>query len=758
VPIISKGIMGDLSLHSDSELRPEEEVPALVAVKQGGRTEELLRLILALSTNFIALPSDEIDEGIHDVLGAVGNFASVDRCYVFQFCENGQMVRNSHEWCARGVSSRATRLQNVSEGELPWLLERIRELGIVHVSDANLLPPKARSENRRLLGEDVRSLVVVPMAYGDSLVGFLGLDSVRRKKRWDEEIISLLKIVGEIFVNALARKKAAETVRISEEKYRNIFENAMEGIFQSSLQGHYLSVNPAMAKMYGHESPEEMMENVSDIGGQLYADPFQQTLIKKLVEEKGHIEGFEVERRRKDGGTFWTSMNARAVRDGNGKTLYYEGTYEDITSRKNMEDLLKKERETFKEILEKAPYGVVLMDDLGTYLYVNPEYTNITGYTLEDVLKDGDWLVKSYPDRECRKDVIKFRRENFSRKYVDRTYSVVCRDCSVKEIEFRKVILDDGRSIITLSDITDKRSAAEALRESEEKFRTLFEDSKDAIYIATKEGRFIDCNNSFLNLFGYTREEAMEVNARTTYFSADDHRNFLKTILDNGAVRDYEVRLLKKNGTVMDCLLTTSERKSGNGTIIGYQGIVRDITSFKKAEETIRHMAYHDALTGLPNRVLFADRLSIAMARARRNNEIVAVAMLDLDGFKKINDLLGHKVGDFILKAVANRLLSALRKSDTVARMGGDEFYVILTEISADRDVELISDKIVAGFRKWFAVDSHKLFVSASIGVAVFPEDGESADILVRRADMAMYAAKRSGKNKYCRYTVDMGE
>jgi len=750
--------MGDLFLHSDADLQADEEGPAVQApMRQSGRTEELLRLILALSTNFIALPSDEIDEGIHDVLGAVGNFASVDRCYVFQFCENGKMVRNSHEWCARDVTSRATRLQNVSEDELPWLLERIRELGIVHVPDASLLPPKARAENLRLLGEDVRSLVVVPMAYGDSLVGFLGLDSVRLKKKWDEEIISLLKIVGEIFVNALARKKAAETVRISEEKYRNIFENAMEGIFQSTPQGRYLSVNPAMAKMYGYDSPEDMIESVTDIGGQLYTDPSRQALIKELVEEKGHVEGLEVERCRKDGSTFWTSMNARAVRNENGKTLYYEGTYEDITARKTMEDLLGKERETFKAMLEKAPYGVVLLDSRGAYLYVNPEYTNITGYALEDV-KDRNWLIRAYPDTEQRQEVLKFRTGTFAGKYVDRTYRVICRDGGAKEIEFRKVILDDGRSIVTLSDITEKRRAAEALRESEEKFRTLFEDSKDAIYITTKEGKFVDFNNSFLNLFGYSRQEATEISARTVYFSAEDGRAFVKTIKENGSVRDYEIKLLKKNGTVMDCLLTMSERRSSDGTIIGYQGIVRDNTAFKKAEETIRHMAYHDALTGLPNRVLFADRLSIAMARARRNNEIVAVVMLDLDGFKKINDLLGHKVGDFVLKAVANRLLSVLRKSDTVARMGGDEFYVILTEIAADRDVEIIADKIVAAFRKWFAVDSHKMFVSASVGVAVYPEDGESADLLVRRADMAMYAAKRSGKNQYCRYTVDMGE
>jgi len=215
----------------------------------------------------------------------------------------------------------------------------------------------------------------------------------------------------------------------------------------------------------------------------------------------------------------------------------------------------------------------------------------------------------------------------------------------------------------------------EALQESEEKFRTLFEDSKDAIYIASMDGRFVDCNRSFLNLFGYTREEALEVPAKETYYSTEERHAFRKTILEKGAVRDYPLKLLKKDGTVMDCLLTMSEKKTQDGASIGYQGIVRDITAFKKAEETIRHMAYHDALTGLPNRILFGDRLSVAMAQAQRDGQRVAVAMLDLDKFKSVNDLLGHKVGDFLLKAVANRLSSVLRKSDTVARMGGTSFF-----------------------------------------------------------------------------------
>ncbi len=729
--------------------------PALTGT-ENGRAEELLRMILALSTNFIVLPASEIDDGIRDVLGAVGNYASVDRCYLFQFSEDGKRVSNTHEWCSRGVPSRLGRLRNLAEEEMPWLVERVKGLGIIRVPDTDLLPSKARAEKSQILGVDVQSLLVAPMIYGDYLAGFLGLDNVKYKRTWDEEIVSLLKIVGEILVNALARKKAAAAVKASEEKYRNIFENATEGIFQSTRDGRFLSINPAMARMSGYGSVGEMLEKVTDIRTQVYADPAEREEFLSLIERKGRVEGFETRRIKKDGSVFWVSVNARAVRDKNGNTLYYEGTHEDITARKNMEEMLYREREMFKDILQRAPYGVVLMNGRGEYLYVNPEYTHITGYTLEEVLRDHSWLKKAYPDPQLRKEVTQFRKEYFAGKYVDRVFSAICRDGGLKEIEFRKAFLDNDRIIITLYDITERKKAVEALRGSEEKFRTLFEESKDAIYIAAKNGRFEDCNRSFLNLFGYTMEEALKVNARDAYANKEDRPALMESVKQKGAVRDHEVKLLKKDGAVMTCLLTISEKKGQDGAVAGYQGIVRDITAFKKAEETIRHMAYHDALTGLPNRILFGDRLSVAMAQASRSRERVAVAVLDLDKFKKVNDLLGHKMGDFVLRTSANRLSGALRKSDTVARMGGDEFLLILNEVADIRDVEIVMEKIVQAFRKSFVIESRHFFVTVSIGVTIYPEDGGSADELVRRADIAMYHAKRNGKNKYCRYLPEM--
>jgi diguanylate cyclase (GGDEF)-like protein/PAS domain S-box-containing protein len=752
--------MTDQSLYMDrggARNLAGEAGPQFVSADRDGRTEELLRLILALSTNFIVLPADEMDDGIRDVLGAVGNFASADRCYVFQFSEAGKKVRNTHKWRAHGVASHVNGLRDLTEDDLPWLFERIRGLGIINVPDTSLLPSKARAEKTVALGEDACSLIVAPMVYGNSLLGFVGLDSVTRKRAWNDEIISLLKIVGELFANAFSRQKAAEAVRASERKYRNIVENATEGIFQCTPTGRPLSVNPAMAKMYGYDSAEDMMEKVTVMGDQLYVNPEEREKFEALVEMNGRVEGFEAEQRRKDGSTFRISINARVVRDENGTVLYYEGTREDVTARRIMEEMLHRERETFKEILEKAPYGVVLADSQGVYLYVNPEYTAITGYTLEDALSHRDWLKKSYPDPSERKEVRDFLRRDPSRRYADRVFSIVCRDGSTKEIEFRKVLLDDGRTIITLSDNTGKKHAVEALRESEEKFRTLFEDSKDAIYIASTDGRFEDCNRSFLSLFGYTLEEALRINAKNTYYDKGERQTLIETIMQKGAARDFEVKLLKKDGAIMDCLLTVSEKKGADGAVLGYQGIVRDITALKKTEETIRHMAYHDALTGLPNRVLFGDRLSVAMAKAQRKGEKVAVALLDMDKFKRVNDLMGHKAGDFVLKASANRILSVLRKSDTVARMGGDEFMLILDEVAGIDDVQAVVEKIVQAFRKSFVIDSNHFFITVSVGGAIYPDDGENADILIRRADIAMYHAKRNGRNHYCRYLPEMG-
>ena len=188
------------------------------------------------------------------------------------------------------------------------------------------------------------------------------------------------------------------------------------------------------------------------------------------------------------------------------------------------------------------------------------------------------------------------------------------------------------------------------------------------------------------------------------------------------------------------------------GEKIFLHALVRDVTERKQTEEKIQQMAFHDSLTGLPNRKLFSDRLGIALAQAQRNQKKVGIAMLDLDNFKGVNDTMGHAVGDLLLQATAERLCAALRKSDTVARIGGDEFVLILPDLRVTEDAIQVAQKIVDNFCKPFLIDTHQLVVTTSIGIAVYPHDGTDEDILLKNADSAMYRAKQAGRARYQLY------
>ena len=184
---------------------------------------------------------------------------------------------------------------------------------------------------------------------------------------------------------------------------------------------------------------------------------------------------------------------------------------------------------------------------------------------------------------------------------------------------------------------------------------------------------------------------------------------------------------------------------SGGGVI----GVATDVTERKRAEEAVRHMAYHDSLTGLPNRELFENKLVESLAIAKERRSTLAIVFLDLDGFKHVNDTIGHAEGDRLLQEVAQQLTALIREGDTVARIGGDEFLVLLPEVTGAGEAEAVCDRILKGIRRDWAVGSHRFRISGSLGVAVFPADGADADALIREADRAMYRAKDGGRDRY---------
>jgi diguanylate cyclase (GGDEF)-like protein len=226
----------------------------------------------------------------------------------------------------------------------------------------------------------------------------------------------------------------------------------------------------------------------------------------------------------------------------------------------------------------------------------------------------------------------------------------------------------------------------------------------------------------------------------------------LQKTLQEGLVRNEEYTLLREDGTRFIGELSAALISDAHGKPKAFVATTRDITKRKRAEEKLAYMATHDALTDLPNRMLFNDRLVLALAHAHRNRQKLAVMLLDLDHFKDVNDTLGHSVGDRLLQAVGERLTSLLRRSDTIARMGGDEFMLILPEVSRVEGTAKVAEKILEAFRKPFVFDGHALQITTSIGIAIYPNDGEDADTLVKNADIAMYRVKARGRDNYQRY------
>jgi diguanylate cyclase (GGDEF)-like protein/PAS domain S-box-containing protein len=268
--------------------------------------------------------------------------------------------------------------------------------------------------------------------------------------------------------------------------------------------------------------------------------------------------------------------------------------------------------------------------------------------------------------------------------------------------------------------------------------------------------KFEDANGAALQLYGYSKEELLKV--RVPDISAEAEKTMeMIAKLTAGDPEGKKVQLRyhrKKDGTVFPVEIT-------NGVFMSRErqkviGVLRDITERVRGEETIRRLAYHDVLTGLPNRMLFADRLNLAIAGALRNRQKLAVMLLDLDYFKDVNDTLGHGVGDQLLRSVGERLITLLRKNDTVSRMGGDEFFLLLPEVARVRDASTIARKVLEAFQEPFVLDCHEVHITTSIGYALYPDDGEDADTLLQNSDIAMYHAKQEGRNTSQRYTSVM--
>ncbi|MBC8257071.1 MAG: GGDEF domain-containing protein [Candidatus Marinimicrobia bacterium] len=280
-------------------------------------------------------------------------------------------------------------------------------------------------------------------------------------------------------------------------------------------------------------------------------------------------------------------------------------------------------------------------------------------------------------------------------------------------------------------------------------FKEIFTNAGIGIMTLDKNSSIEYINEEALNIFGYKTSELVNKNFSTLIHNTD--QDYLKQYIDQAnSSSPSEFMGIHKDNSAFPIELNIS-RKILNQSCV-YTVIIRDITEFKKNEENLKHQAYFDSLTGIPNRTLFLDRSEIALNQAKRSKEGLAVIFIDLDEFKELNDTLGHDAGDVMLKTVAERFINCARKSDTVSRRGGDEFTILMPRIKNIEDAIKLAERILDSNKNAVTIKNNMVFPKTSIGISIFPEDGESIKTLINNADKAMYSAKESGKNQYSFY------
>jgi diguanylate cyclase (GGDEF)-like protein/PAS domain S-box-containing protein len=553
------------------------------------------------------------------------------------------------------------------------------------------------------------------------------------------------------------RHRAEQALQRSEEKYRGIFDFAPVGIYQSTREGRIITANPTLVKILGYSSVEELLtRNLSDI----YAEPAEREQLIRTFEKSGQTAGYDVRWKKKDGTPVWIQLMAHAVRSGN-RTLYFEGFVSDITERRETEESLAVADAQRKAVLDAATrVSIIATDSAGLITVFNSGAERMLGYAAAEVIGRRS-LLEIHESHELAEQAAALGNE--LRRPVSGFDVLTLRAAlhDVEEREWTYVKSNGERLAVSVSvtalraeegsitgflhvgaDITERKRAEEMLRMQSAAMNA----SMDGIGILNERLEITYSNDALAKLYGYSRTQLIIGKPLTELYDAQEMERFQTQILP--AVRQRGRWRGEATGKRRDGFFFPQEISLTAIEDRGIICVVRDITERTYAEEQIKHLAYHDALTGLPNRLLLKDRLTVALSHAQRDRTRVAVLFLDLDRFKVINDSLGHNVGDQLLQAVAARIQSCVRESDTVARLGGDEFTLLLP-LTRSEDAAVVAQKLLESVRYPFHIEGREFYITTSIGISLYPEDGTDAATLIKNADTAMYQAKEQGRDNY---------
>lgn len=552
-----------------------------------------------------------------------------------------------------------------------------------------------------------------------------------------------------------------------------LFDFLPIGAYQSTAAGHMLRANETLVRLNGYDTEAELIAGVNDIAQEWYVNPERREDFKAFLERDGRVANFVSEifwhKSRKRA---WIRENAHLVRDAQGKVVCYEGTIEDITESHQAQQALLRSETLLREMTAEVPgmlYQIFFPPgDQSRFTFVSSGVRSLYKMEPEEAMANSALMrTLRHPDDQqwVQKAIVKAVEE---RAELDIEYRIVLSDGTLKWVQMAsRFASEDAQGQVRngiMMDITARKLAINQLMENEARWKLALESTGDGVW-----DWYVQTGEEFLSrrckeIYGF---EEHEIPNRSEGLDWRTHPDDLAQMQHDreahfrGETATYtnEHRILCKDGS-WKWVLTRGMviARDEQGKPLRMIGTHTDISTRKEAQATVWHQAHFDPLTNLPNRRTLRERLQAAIGASQQNQHAIAVLFIDLDHFKEVNDTLGHDNGDMLLVEAAQRLQQLVTPADTVARMGGDEFTVLLNHVPPQAALDTLLRSILDRLSAVFLLGTERVFISASVGIALYPQDATVVEDLFKHADQALYVAKAAGRNRYSFFTPELQE